>query len=143
MLRRFREFAMRGNVLDTAIGVILGAAFGNIVSSLVSDMLMPPLGLLVGNVDFSNLYLSATPYGSLAEAKAAGPTTLNSGVFLNAVIDFLLVALAIFVVVQQVNRLERAEAPAAPSTRECPHCLSQVPVAARRCAHCTAEIAAT
>lgn len=142
MLKEFREFAMRGNVLDMAIGVILGAAFGKIVTSLVSDLIMPPIGLLVGKLDFSSLFVSLNgqPYASLAAAKAAGAPTLNYGTFLNTVIDFLIVAFVIFMLVKQVNRLKRAEAPAAATTRECPYCLSTIPLKATRCAHCTSEL---
>jgi large conductance mechanosensitive channel len=138
---------MRGNVLDLAVAVIIGAAFGKIVSLLVSDVLMPPLGLVLGNVDFSNLFinLSSVPYRSLAEAKAAGAATINYGVFLNAVVDFLIVAFVIFLLIRavaQVRRREEVPAPAAPTTRECPHCLSNVPVRATRCAFCTSELKA-
>jgi large conductance mechanosensitive channel len=145
MLKEFREFAMRGNVLDMAIGVILGAAFGRIVSSLVNDVLMPPIGKLMGSVDFSDLFLnlSGGHYASLEEAKAAGAAAINYGVFVNAVLDFLIVAFAIFLVVRQVNRLRREDAsPVAPTTRDCPQCLSSIPVKATRCAHCTSEVPA-
>jgi large conductance mechanosensitive channel len=147
MLKDFKDFVMRGNVLDLAVAVIIGAAFGKIVSLLVSDILMPPLGFVLGNVDFSNLFinLASTPYQSLAEAKAAGAATLNYGVFLNAVVDFLLVAFVIFLLIRTVARLKRKEgvpAPAAPTTRECPYCLSNVPVRATRCAFCTSELKA-
>ena len=144
MLKEFREFAMRGNVLDMAIGVILGGAFGKIVTSLVSDLIMPPIGLLVGKLDFSSLFVSLNgqPYASLASAKVAGAPTLNYGTFLNTVFDFLIVAFVIFLLVKQVNRLKRAEAPAAATTRECPYCLSTIPLKATRCAHCTSELKA-
>jgi large conductance mechanosensitive channel len=144
MLKEFREFAMRGNVLDMAIGVILGGAFGKIVTSLVSDLIMPPIGLLVGKLDFSSLFVSLNgqPYASLAAAKVAGAPTLNYGTFLNTVFDFLIVAFVIFLLVKQVNRLKRAEAPAAVTTRECPYCLSTIPLKATRCAHCTSELKA-
>jgi large conductance mechanosensitive channel len=146
MLKEFREFVMRGNVLDLAVGIIIGAAFGKIVSSFVNDILMPPIGLLLAKVDFSNLFLnlSGTPYASLAEAKAAGAATLNYGLFLNAVIDFLIVSFAIFLLIQQANRLKRQleAAPAAPTTKECPYCLSTVPLKATRCAACTSELKA-
>jgi large conductance mechanosensitive channel len=146
MWKEFREFAMRGNVLDLAIGIIIGAAFGRIVSSFVSDVLMPPVGLLLGNVDFSNLFinLSGQPYASLAEAKAAGAPTLNYGLFLNAIIDFLIVAFAIFLLVRLINRLQRQrqeEQPATPTTKECPYCLTTIPLRATRCPHCTSELA--
>jgi large conductance mechanosensitive channel len=145
MLKEFREFAMRGNVLDLAIGVIIGAAFGKIVASLVEDMLMPPLGLVLGNVDFSNLFinLSGTTYTSLADAKKAGAATLNYGLFLNTVINFLIVAFAIFLLVKQVNRLQRRPEPAPagpPTTKECPYCLSTIPIKATRCPQCTSQV---
>lgn len=144
MLKDFKDFVMRGNVLDLAVAVIIGAAFGRIVSLLVSDILMPPLGFVLGNVDFSNLFinLASTPYQSLAEAKAAGAATINYGVFLNAVVDFLLVALVIFLLIRAVARLKRKEGVPAPTTRECPYCLSNVPVRATRCAFCTSELKA-
>ena len=142
MLKEFREFAMRGNVVDLAIGIIIGAAFGKIVTSFVSDVLMPPIGLLLGHVDFSSLFLnlSGTPYASLAEAKAAGAPTINYGVFLNTILDFVIVAFVVFLMVKQINRLKRPEAPAAPSTRDCPYCATAVPLKATRCPHCTSEI---
>jgi large conductance mechanosensitive channel len=144
MLKEFKEFAMRGNVLDMAVGIIIGAAFGKIVSSFVADVLMPPIGLLLGKVDFSNLFLNlgGQSFPSLEAAKAAGAPTLNYGLFLNTVIDFVIVAFAIFLLIKQVNRLmpKKAEAPAAPTTKECPRCLSQIPIKATRCAHCTSDI---
>lgn len=144
MLKEFREFAMRGNVVDLAVGVIIGAAFGRIVSSFVNDLLMPPLGLVLGRVDFSNLFinLSGTHYQTLAEAKAAGAATLNIGLFINAVIDFLIVAFVIFLLIRQINRLaSKPEAPAgAPTTRDCPYCLSTIPLKARRCPNCTSQL---
>lgn len=143
MLKEFKEFAMRGNVLDMAVGIVIGAAFGKIVSSFVSDVLMPPIGKLLGQVDFANLFINLgdTDYATLAEAQAAGAPTINYGIFLNTVLDFLIVAFAIFLLIRQVNRLKRKEeAPAAPTTRECPFCLSQVALKARRCAHCTSEL---
>jgi len=144
MFKEFKEFAMRGNVLDMAIGIIIGAAFGKIVSSFVADVLMPPIGLLLGKVDFSNLFinLSGQTFPSVEAAKAAGAATLNYGMFLNTVIDFVIVAFAIFLLIKQVNRLmpKKAEAPAAPTTKECPRCLSQIPIKATRCAHCTSDI---
>lgn len=146
MLKEFKEFAMRGNVMDMAIGIVIGAAFGKIVTSLVSDVMMPPIGLLLGNVDFSNLFinLSGTDYASLAAAQAAGAPTVNYGLFLNAVLDFLIVAFAIFMVVKQLNRLKRAqEAPASePTTKDCPFCASSIPVKASRCPQCTSQLAA-
>lgn len=135
---------MRGNVLDMAVGIIIGAAFGQIVNSFVQDVLMPPIGRLLGHVDFSNLFISLTghPYDTLAAAKAAGAATLNYGVFLNTVINFLIVAFAVFLLVRQVNRLMPKPAPvtAPPATRDCPYCLSAVPVKALKCAHCTSEL---
>ena len=143
MLKEFKEFAMRGNVLDLAIGVIIGAAFGKIVSSFVADVLMPPIGKLMGGVDFSNLFvvLGSGHYDTLKAAKDAGAATLNYGVFLNTVIDFLIVAFAIFLVVKAVNRAmpKPAPAPAAPM-KDCPYCLSSVPAKATRCGHCTSSL---
>ena len=143
MLKEFKEFAMKGNVLDMAIGVIIGAAFGKIVSSLVGDVLMPPIGKIMGNLDFSNLFiaLNGEVYPSLAAAKAAGAPTINYGLFLNTVIDFVIVAFVIFLLVRQINRLKK-EAPAAPTTKACPYCLTQVPLQATRCSACTSEIKA-
>jgi large conductance mechanosensitive channel len=143
MLKEFKEFALRGNVLDLAIGVIIGTAFGKIVSSLVNDILMPPIGLLLAKVDFANLFinLSGIKYTSLADAQAAGAATINYGVFLNTVIDFFIVALVIFLIIRQVNRLTKKPAPAAePTTRECPYCITQVSVKATRCPNCTSEL---
>ena len=142
MLKEFKEFAMKGNVLDMAIGVIIGGAFGKIVTSLVSDVLMPPIGLLMGKVDFSSLFLnlSATPQPSLAAAKAAGTPTVNYGVFLQTVFDFIIIAFVIFLLVKQVNRLKKPEAPAAPTTKDCPLCLSTIPIKAKKCAHCTSSV---
>jgi large conductance mechanosensitive channel len=144
MFKEFKEFAMRGNVMDMAIGIILGAAFGKIVSSFVADVLMPPLGLLMGGVDFSNKFmtLQGGTFATLEEAKKAGAVTINYGVFVNAVIDFAIVAFAIFLMVKQINRLKRkpAEAPAAPTTKDCPYCLMAIPIKATRCAHCTTEL---
>lgn len=138
---------MRGNVLDMAIGIIIGAAFGKIISSLVSDIMMPPIGLVLGNVDFSNLYLNLThnTYASLQEAKKAGAATINYGSFINTVIDFLIVAFVVFLLTRAINRMKRAEAspPApAPTTKECPFCLSSIPVKAIRCSHCTSDLKA-
>jgi large conductance mechanosensitive channel len=143
MFKEFKEFVMRGNVLDLAIGFIIGGAFGKIVTSLVNDVLMPPIGVILGKVDFASLFinLSGQPYASLAEAKAAGAATINYGLFLNTVIDFIIVALAIFVLIRAVNRMRRQPAPAAPSTKECPYCFSTIPIKATRCAHCTSELA--
>jgi large conductance mechanosensitive channel len=141
MLKEFREFVVKGNVIDLAVGVVIGTAFGKIVSSFVSDVLMPPVGLLLGKVDFSNLFinLSSKPAETIAEAKKAGIPTLNYGVFLNTTIDFLIVAFAIFLVVKQVNRLKREPAPA-PTTKDCPQCFMAVPIKAVRCPHCTSTI---
>jgi large conductance mechanosensitive channel len=145
-MQEFREFAARGNVIDLAVGVIIGAAFGKIVASLVKDVIMPPIGLLLGGVDFSEYYinLSGTHYPNLAEATKAGAPTINYGVFLNTCIEFLIVAFAIFVMVRMINRLQRppAEAPADPTTKDCPRCLSQIPIMATKCAHCTADLPA-
>ena len=142
MLKEFKEFAMKGNVLDMAIGVIIGGAFGKIVTSLVSDVLMPPLGLVLGKVDFSSLFLnlSGTPQPSLAAAKAAGAPTVNYGVFLQTVLDFIIIAFVIFMIVKQVNRLKTPAAPAAPTTKDCPVCLSTIPITATKCAHCTSSV---
>jgi large conductance mechanosensitive channel len=149
MFKEFKEFALKGNVVDMAVGIIIGGAFGSIVNTLVNGVLMPPLGLLMGGVDFSNLYIvlkegiKAGPYLALADAKAAGAVTINYGLFLNAVISFLIMAFAVFLLVKALNALRRDEAPApaAPlSTRECPHCLSSVHLKATRCPHCTSAI---
>jgi large conductance mechanosensitive channel len=144
MFKEFKEFAMRGNVLDMAVGIIIGAAFGKIITSFVSDILMPPIGLLLGKVDFSGLFinLSGQTFATLAEAKKAGAATLNYGLFLNTVLDFLIVAFAIFLLIKQVNRLKREPAPAsaAPTTKDCPYCVSAIPIAAVRCAHCTSQL---
>jgi len=146
MLKEFREFAMRGNVLDMAIGIIIGAAFGKIITSVVNDILMPPIGLLLGKVDFSSLFinLSGQHYATLVEAKAAGAATINYGVFVNAVMDFIIVAFVIFMLVRQINRLKRqpAPAPTVPTTKECPFCLSVIPIKAVRCGHCTSQLEA-
>lgn len=146
MLKEFKEFAMRGNVLDMAVGVIIGAAFGKIVNSFVADIMMPPLGLLLGQVDFSNLFinLSGKPLASLAEAKTAGAPTINYGVFINQVVDFIIVAFAIFLLIRQINAMKRrSEAPlAVPTTKSCLYCLSDIPLKATRCPHCTSELKA-
>src|SRR6202045_1833974 len=143
MMKEFKEFAMRGNVIDMAVGIIIGAAFGQIVTSFVQDVLMPPMGRLLGRVDFSNLFVSLNGqhYDTVAAAKAAGAATINYGLFINTVINFLIVAFAVFLLVRQVNRLAPKPAPAAaPATRDCPYCLSAVPAKATRCPHCTSEI---
>jgi large conductance mechanosensitive channel len=144
MLKEFKEFAMKGNVLDLAVGFIIGAAFGKIVTSLVSDIIMPPIGLILGKVDFSSLFLnlSGKSYSSLAEAKAAGAATLNYGVFLNNIVDFLIVAFAVFLLVRMINRWNKPAPAAAPSTKECPYCASTIPLKATRCPNCTSEIRA-
>ncbi len=150
MLKEFKEFAMRGNVVDMAVGIIIGAAFGTIVQSLVSDILMPPVGMLLGNVDFSNLFLvlkaggAPGPYAALADAKGAGAVTINYGVFVNTIISFVIVAFAVFMVIRNLNKLKRQEEapPAAPTTKECPFCVSTIPIKAVRCAHCTVELKA-
>jgi large conductance mechanosensitive channel len=144
VLKEFKEFAMRGSVMDLAVGVIIGAAFGKIVSSLVEDVIMPPIGRLLGHVDFSGLFinLSGKTYETLADAKAHNAATLNYGIFLNTVINFLIVAFAVFLVVQQVNRWTRKPAPAVvPTTKDCPQCAMTIPIAAKRCGHCTAQLA--
>jgi large conductance mechanosensitive channel len=144
MLKEFKEFAMRGNVLDMAVGIIIGAAFGKIITSFVTDILMPPVGLLLGKVDFSNLFvnISGKSYDTLAAAKAAGAATINYGLFLNAVIDFLIVAFFIFLLVRQVNRLKGPPPAAAPATKDCPYCSLAIPIKATRCPHCTSELRA-
>jgi len=141
MLKDFKEFAMRGNVMDLAVGVIIGAAFGKVVSSLVEDVIMPPIGKLLGHVNFSDLYvnLSGKIYKSLIDAKADGAATLNYGLFLNTVINFLIVAFAVFLVVHQVNRWTKK--PTAPTTKDCPQCALTIPIAAKRCGHCTSQLA--
>jgi large conductance mechanosensitive channel len=144
MLEEFRKFIMRGSVVDLAVGVIIGGAFGKIVSSLVNDVIMPPIGLLLGRVDFSDLFinLSGKPYDSLAAAQAAGAATINYGLFINTVIEFLIVALVLFVVIKQVNRLQtkKEAAPAAPTTKECPFCFTTIPIQAKRCPNCTSQL---
>jgi len=145
MLKEFKEFAMKGSVLDMAIGIIIGAAFGKIVTSLVEDLLMPPVGLLLGNVDFTNLFLNLSDktFDTLAAAKVAGAATLNYGIFLNTVINFLIVAFAVFLLVRQVNRLKRqpeSVPTAAPTTKECPYCFSTIAIKASRCPHCTSDL---
>lgn len=151
ILKEFREFAARGNVIDLAVGVVIGGAFGSIVKSLVDDVIMPPIGLVLGNVDFANLFLvlkegskQAGPYASVAAARQAGAVTLNFGLFLNTVVSFLIVAAAVFLLVKTINRLKREEkpeeAPAAPATKDCQYCLSSIPAAATRCPHCTSQL---
>ncbi len=143
MLKEFREFAMRGNVLDLAVGIILGGAFGKIVTSLVSDVIMPPIGLLLGRVNFAGLFISLTGerFLSLAEAQAAGAPTINYGLFLNTIVDFLLVAFVIFLLVKQINRLATKPAPAAAvASKDCPYCSTAIPIKATRCPHCTSQL---
>ena len=148
MLKEFKDFAMRGNVVDMAVGIIIGAAFGTIVKSLVDDVLMPPIGLLLGNVDFSNLFIVlklgavAGPLATLAEAQKAGAVTLNYGLFANTIISFIIVAFSVFLLIRALNKLKREEEapPAEPTTKDCPHCLSTIPILATRCGHCTSEL---
>jgi large conductance mechanosensitive channel len=150
MLKEFKEFAMRGNVVDMAVGIIIGGAFGTIVKSLVDDVLMPPIGFLLGGVDFSNFFFvlkegaSPGPYAALADAKQAGAVSINYGVFLNGVISFLIVAFAVFVLIRAINAMRRAEAvvPAPATTKECQYCASAIPIKASRCPHCTSQLAA-
>ena len=146
MFKEFKEFVMRGNVVDLAIGVIIGGAFGKIVSSFVEDILMPPISMLMGGTDFTNWFisLSGKTFDTLEAAKAAKAPTLNYGLFINHVLDFLIVAFAIFIMIRQINRLKRAEpaVAAAPTQKECPQCLSSIPIKAKRCAHCTSQLAA-
>ena len=148
MLKEFKEFAMRGNVVDMAVGIIIGAAFGTIVKSLVDDVIMPPIGLLLGNVDFSNLFITlkqgvtAGPYLTLADAKKAGAVILSYGTFFNTIISFIIVAFSVFLLIKGMNKLKRQQEapPAAPTTKECPHCLSTIPIKATKCAHCTSSL---
>lgn len=141
MIREFKEFAMRGSMLDLAIGIVLGAAFGRIITSVVNDILMPPIGLMLGGLDFASLFiaLKGGPYPSVAAAKAAGAPTINYGMFLNTVVDFVLVAAVLFLVVKQVNRMRR-QPDATPTTKPCPFCLSTVPLKAVRCPYCTSDL---
>jgi large conductance mechanosensitive channel len=147
MLKEFRDFAMRGNVVDLAIGIIIGGAFGKIVNSLVNDVLMPPLGLLLGRVNFSSLFfsLSGQHYESIAQAKAAGAATLNYGEFINTIVNFIIIAFAVFLLVRQINKLTSKfapnQAPPSPTTKECPYCISTIALKATRCPHCTAVLA--
>jgi large conductance mechanosensitive channel len=151
MFKEFKEFAMRGNVIDMAIGIIIGGAFGPIVGSMVNDIIMPPIGLALGNVDFSNLFLlvkegskAAAPYASLADAKAAGAVTINYGLFINSLVSFVIVAFCVFLLVKSMNRLKREEVapPAEPTTRDCPFCCSVIPLKASRCPNCTSDLKA-
>jgi len=151
MLEEFKKFAMRGNVVDMAVGIIIGAAFTTIVKSLVADIIMPPIGILMGGVDFAELFITikegsevAAPYATLAAAKAAGAVTINYGIFVNAVISFIIVAFAVFMLVRAMNNMKSKEeeaAPAEPTTKECPHCISAIPLKASRCPSCTSELA--
>lgn len=148
MFKEFKEFAMRGNVVDMAVGIIIGGAFGTIVKSLVNDVIMPPIGLLLGGVDFAELFLvlkegaTPSPYVALADAQAAGAVTINYGIFINSVISFVIVAFAVYMLIRTINKLKRQEeAPAAePTEKDCPHCCTSIPVKAVRCPHCTSEI---
>jgi large conductance mechanosensitive channel len=151
MFKDFKEFAMRGSVVDMAVGIVIGAAFGTIVKSFVDDVLMPPIGLLLGNVDFSNLFITlkegskaAGPYASLASAKAAGAVTLNLGVFINTIISFIIIAFAVFLVIKGINRMKREQEvpPAEPTTKDCPFCFTNIPIQASRCPHCTSQLTA-
>jgi len=151
MLKEFKEFVLRGNVVDMAVGIIIGAAFGAIVTSLVNDIIMPPIGLLLGGVNFADFFIllkvgsPAGPYASLADAQAAGAVTINYGVFINVVISFLIIAFVVFLLIRSINRMRRQEEapPAEPTTKECPFCLSTIPIKATRCAHCTSELPVT
>jgi large conductance mechanosensitive channel len=149
MFKEFKEFAMRGNVVDMAVGIVIGAAFGTIIQSLVKDIIMPPIGLLLGNVDFADLFVvlkqgveMAGPYATLADAQAAGAVTMNYGVFINSIVSFLIIAFAIFMVIKQMNRMQRQEEapPAEPTTKACPYCASDIPIAAKRCPLCTSQL---
>ncbi len=144
ILSEFKQFVMKGNVVDLAVGFVVGAAFGKIVTSFTNDILMPPIGLALGAVDFSNLFinLSSKHYATLAAAKAAGVPTLNIGLFINTIIDFLIIAFAVFILVKWVNHLTGADIPPPPNTKDCPYCVSAIPLAATRCPHCTSELKA-
>ena len=147
MFKEFREFAMRGNVVDIAVGIIIGAAFGTIVKSLVDDVLMPPIGLLLGGVDFTNIFFVLRsgavpgPYETLADAKAAGVVTINAGIFVNTIISFLIIAFAVFLLIRAINSMRRREEiPAVPTTKDCPYCYTHIPIPATRCPNCTSEL---
>ncbi|MFC1683015.1 large conductance mechanosensitive channel protein MscL [Candidatus Zixiibacteriota bacterium] len=146
MFKEFKEFAMRGSVLDMAVGIIIGAAFGTIIKSLVDDIIMPPIGLLLGNVDFSNLFVllkegaAAGPYAALADAKEAGAVSINYGAFIMTVITFLIIAYCVFMMIRSLNKMKREEPAEEPSTKDCPHCFSAIPIKATRCAFCTSEL---
>jgi large conductance mechanosensitive channel len=147
MLKEFKDFVLRGNVFDLAVGIMIGAAFGSIVTSLVNDIIMPPIGLLLGGVDFTNLFIllkagsPGAPYAALADAQAAGAVTINYGIFINALVSFLIIAFVLFLLIRVVNSLQKEEAPAAaPTTKECPYCKSTVALGATRCPHCTSQL---
>lgn len=147
MLQEFKKFVMRGNVIDMAVGIVIGTAFGAIIKSFVADVIMPPIGLLLGNVDFANLFAVlkpgaeiAPPYATLADAQAAGAVTLNWGVFVNTIVSFLIIAFAIFIVIRQLNRMKREPPPADPTEKECPFCLTRIPIKATRCPNCTSQL---
>jgi large conductance mechanosensitive channel len=148
MMKEFKEFAVKGSVIDMAVGIIIGAAFGTIVKSLVADVIMPPIGLALGNVDFANLFVvlkqgaTAGPYPSLAEAQAAGAVSINYGAFINTIISFVIIAFAVFLLIRNVNRMKREaeEPPAEPTAKDCPYCFSAIPIKATRCAFCTSEL---
>ena len=147
MWKEFKEFAVKGNAMDMAVGIIIGAAFGAIVKSLVDDIIMPPIGLLLGNVDFSNLFIvlkagkeAVSSFATLAQAKAAGAVTLNYGAFINVIVSFLIISVAVFLLVKAMNKLRKSEEAKVPSTRDCPFCLSEIPKKAVRCSHCTSEV---
>jgi len=148
MFKEFKEFAMRGNVVDMAVGIVIGAAFGTIINSFVADIIMPPIGLILGNVDFSGMFIVlkegkvAGPYDTIAAAKAAGAVTLNYGLFINTIISFLIIAFSVFIVIRNINKLKRQEEapPAVPATKECPYCIAAIPVKAVRCPQCTSEL---
>jgi large conductance mechanosensitive channel len=144
MWKEFKEFAMRGNVMDMAVGIIIGAAFGKIITSFVNDVLMPPIGLLLGKVDFNKLFisLSSQSFATLEEAKKAGVVTINYGSFLNTVIDFLIVAFVIFMMIRQINKLKKQPEPAVPASKDCPYCFSVIPIKATRCPSCTSDLKA-
>lgn len=149
MLKEFKEFALKGNVIDMAVGIIIGAAFGTIISSLVADVIMPPIGLLLGGVDFSNIFITlkqgakaAGPYASLVDAKAAGAVTMNIGVFINTVISFVIVAFAVFLLIKSIMSFKKKEAAPAPTNKDCPYCMVSIPIKATRCPHCTSELKA-
>ncbi len=151
MFKEFKEFAMRGNVVDMAVGIIIGAAFGTIVKSLVADVIMPPIGLLLGNVDFANMFAvlkegaTAAPYASLVDAQAAGAVTINYGTFVNTILSFVIVAFSVFLLIRQLNALKRKEEPppAEPTTKDCPYCLSSIAIKATRCPNCTSNLASS